>query len=105
MFTTLDASSTTLPANPAELTETDFSEFISWGPRPKKDSPSAEIAVIGSVSQSHPSPRPSPREGRGSKPGAALFVRTRDVFPLSPHGERAGVRGAIFHDGPHALNS
>src|SRR5439155_14547009 len=100
MFTTLDASSTTLPANPAELTETDFSEFISWGPRPKKDSPSAEIAVIGSVSQSHPPPRPSPREGRGGTHRAFLRIRLRLACSLSPHGERAGVRGAIFHDGP-----
>src|SRR5207247_1818269 len=36
----------------------------------------------------HPSPRPSPREGRGS-----LLLSSTKSFSLSPHGERARMRG------------
>jgi len=61
----------------------------------------------------HPSPQPSPREGRGGSSetqsaegivseGSGVNVKTAGVCPLSPHGERAGVRGEVS-DGSYAL--
>ena len=54
----------------------------------------AEMEVIG---QSHPSPRPSPREGRGRRPGSALLLQIGNGSPSPLNGERAGVRGAVSH--------
>src|SRR5438093_1553603 len=52
-----------------------------------------------------PHPGPLPVEGRGGMHAPSLRIGLRLVFSRSPHGERAGVRGAKGLSRPHPLRT